>query len=114
MMQTMTRFQFTPDNCRSCGGTVSYMFDDEAFPDKTFDRDDYPCVCPPTPLPWTENVLKSLTFFFSIEWILRVVTFCPLPIDDAGKRKGNWDYFHDWFEYITSWPMVLDFLAIFP
>ena len=113
MMQTMNRFQFTPDDCRSCGGTISYMFDDEAFPDEEFEGD-YECVCPPTPLPWTEHILKSLTFFFSVEWILRVITFCPIPINGEGKRKSTWEYCNDWYEYITSWSMVLDFLAIFP
>lgn len=92
---------------------VDRQFDDETLPDAEFEGD-YECVCPPTPLPWTEVVLKSLTLFFSVEWILRVVMFCPIPINAAGKRKRAWEYFNDWFEYITSWPMVLDFLAIFP
>ena len=113
MMQTMTHFQYFPDDCRSCGGKISYMFDDEATPDAEFEGD-YDCVCPPTPLPWTETILKSLTFFFSVEWILRVVLFCPIPVDSKGRRKKTMQYINEWLEYITSWSMVLDFLAIFP
>lgn len=114
MMQTMTHFQFTPSDCLSCGGNMSYMFDDEAIPDEVVSGDGYDCVCPPTPLPWTETILKSLTYFFSVEWILRVAMFCPIPIDDKGKRKRVLQYLQEWIEYVTSWSMVLDFLAIFP
>ena len=30
-MQTMDAFQFVPTDCVSCGGTVSYIFEDDAF-----------------------------------------------------------------------------------
>lgn len=111
--QTMTQFQFTPDNCRSCGGTISYLFDDETFPDEEF-LGDYDCVCPPTPLMWTQHLLNYLIFFFSIEWVLRLVTFEPIPIDNKGHKKETWDYFQDWIDFVTSWTTILDFLAIFP
>ena len=116
MMQTMTMFQFTPDNCQSCGGSFSYMFDDEALPDEDFHGEDkdYECVCPPTPMPRTEAVLKCLTVFFSIEWILRVVLFCPISVNFNGNRKNKWQHVTEYFDYITTWSMVQDFLAIFP
>ena len=40
---------------------------------------DIPCLCPPTPFAWTDQVLKYLVYFFSIEWILRVVCYTPAP-----------------------------------
>lgn len=115
MMQTCDSFQFVPDDCRSCGGPISYMFDDETVSDEQDNfSGDYECVCPPTPLPWTEALLKVLIMFFSIEWVMRILTFCPIPINNEGKRKGTWDYVNDWVEFLTSWTTVLDFLAIFP
>lgn len=99
MMQTMNAFQFTPTDCRACGGSASYIFDDDSTIHQPTEGVD--CVCPPSPFDWTTRVLDTLVRFFSIEWILRVSTF-------GGST------FSEWFNFLTNTTTVLDFLATFP
>lgn len=101
--QTMPAWQWTPDDCRSCGGSTSYLFDDD---DSIMEpASGIACRCPPTPLPWTSQVLTSLVYFFTVEWTLRVLCFEP-----ATPRR----WWLQWWQFLTSWSTVLDALAIFP
>jgi len=109
MMQTMEEWQFTPDDCRTCGGPISYMFDDDDSIAEPLNG--VTCVCPPTPLAWTITVLNWLVYFFTVEWSLRVLAFEP-PLHE--RKHTGWGRFCDWFGYLTSTTTVLDALAIFP
>ena len=112
ILQTMSIFQYTPDDCLFCGGTtkVNYLFDEEQPSASTAtDHDD--CICAPTPYPWTDITLQYLVYFFSIEWILRVLCYSPAPQDRAPTALGRVGQF---INYVFSWPMILDFWATFP
>jgi hypothetical protein len=109
IMQTMQQWQYTPDDCRTCGGPVSYLFDDDdsiAYPAKGV-----PCVCPPTPQAWTMVFLDGMVYFFTVEWTLRVLTYEPPRHEWA---PTTWGFFCQWFFFATSITTVLDALAIFP
>lgn len=108
IMQTIEKFQFTPTDCRTCGGPVSYVFDDDAIIESP---PGVTCVCPPAPLPWTVVTLNVLIWFFTVEWCLRVVTFEPPKYERAATAFG---FFCQWFNHLTSTAVVLDALAIFP
>lgn len=101
VMETMGEFQFTPTDCVTCGGNVKYALedDDDYLIDDNYEYQE--CTCPPAPLPWLEISLNYLIYFFTAEWTLRVLSFT------ADGTTG-------WFRYITSWEIMLDFLAIFP
>jgi len=112
IMQTMSRYQFTPTDCRSCGGPTSYLFDDD---DSILivENSGIECVCPPEPIEWTGSFLRWCIYFFTVEWTLRVVTFEP----SAEERSNSWcDFFwRQWFcGFLFSWSTILDALAIFP
>ena len=117
-------FQFTPTDCRTCGGPVSYVFDDDnviSSPPGVL------CVCPPSPQRWTVVVLNALIYFFTVEWCLRVITFepPPSPLLSPSQHQNNnnnnnniatavMSWFGPWFGHLTSTATVLDALAIFP
>ena len=116
MMQTMSAWQFTPDDCRTCGGPTSYLFDDDNNNNNNNQPD---CVCPPTPLPWTETFLNGSIYFFSVEWVLRVITFEPpaRPYSTTTTTTTMTKCCHWWWQwlgFLTSPTTVLDALAIFP
>jgi hypothetical protein len=71
IMQTMQHWQYTPDDCRTCGGPVSYLFDDDDS--ITYPVEGVTCICPPTPYAWTGVVLKWMVYFFTVEWIAGAV-----------------------------------------
>lgn len=109
IMQTMSRWQFTPTDCRSCGGSVSYVFDDDHS--IINNPDGVACVCPPSPLRWTVVTLSWLVYFFTVEWILRIVTFEPSATE---RGLTTWDFICQWLSFLTSTSTILDALAIFP
>jgi hypothetical protein len=106
IIQTMHFCQFTPLDCASCGGHRSYPFDnDDAVispPAGVL------CQCPPEPFEWTTIVLQGLVYFFTIEWIVRVLSFEPA----ANEWRGN--FYVQWFRFVTSPATVMDALAVFP
>lgn len=110
IIQTMEEFQYTPDNCKSCGGSVVYVFDfgdgsDENKPDGV------ECVCPPEPLPFTNIALKWLIYFFTVEFVLRLLMFAPPPTERSPTKLG---FVWQWFGFLLSWGTIFDALAIFP
>jgi hypothetical protein len=117
IMQTMKQFQYTPSDCRSCGGSVSYLFDDDTSIEvQEHHRNDF-CLCPPSPYPWTATVTKYLIYFFTVEWTIRIVFYTtPHISEDSTDRNGAsvGNSFKQWLSYVFSMPMVLDALAIFP
>jgi hypothetical protein len=109
IMQTMSRWQFTPTDCRSCGGPVSYVFDDD---DSILDNPQgIACVCPPSPVRWTVVTLDWLVYFFTIEWTLRLITYEPPPTERATTVVGC---VNQWLGFLFSASTILDALAIFP
>jgi hypothetical protein len=118
MLQTMPSFQFKPDDCVICGGTNEYYSDndDAAYTGPPLpDLQNLPidCECPPIPLPWTVLLEDFIIWFFTIEWILRVLCYEP---PDSGS-----DHCHPLrmslrqkISYCLEWTTLLDALAIFP
>ena len=107
IMQTMDAFQFVPTDCVSCGGTVSYIFEDDGFIEE--EPPGVKCVCPPSPLRWMDVTLNWLIYFLTVEWILRVGMFShadPAPTS-AGRMV-------QWFQFLMDSSTLIDALAIFP
>jgi hypothetical protein len=109
IMQTMQQWQYTPDNCRSCGGPVSYIFDDDDSIANPVEG--VRCVCPPTPQEWTIVVLNYMVYFFTVEWTVRVLAYEP-PRNEWAPTA--WGFFCQWLSFVTSITTALDALAIFP
>jgi Ion transport protein len=120
ILQTMQHWQFTPSDCDFCGKDVSNGVEDNLIMthqnDNTNDNG-IPCVCPPLPLPRTVWLLDRLVRFFTVEWVLRVITFDPppavrrsptIPVTMYQRIAG------DWIPFLTSSSTLLDALAIFP
>ena len=149
MLQTMQFLQYTPTTCDFCqvewpqqhqydinsvddGVSSSWIRDASSNIPATDDATDnrhmgIPCICPPTPYPWTERVLKYLVYFFSIEWILRVICYSPAPHEQEdqdtplGRRRSHQDRrrplaprLGQFLNYLFSWQQILDFWATFP
>lgn len=106
-MQTMDAYQFVPDDCVSCNGTVYYVLEDDNF----VPEPGIPCVCPPAPLNSTVKAADYIVYFFTVEWILRVLFYEPPP---AERARTCWGFFCQWLSYLTDTTTVLDALAIFP
>lgn len=84
----MDSFQFVPTDCISCGGEISYMFEDDAFIEE--EPPGVTCVCPPSPMPWTVHTLNWLVDFLTLEWCLRVLTYSNEdPSPTILGRLGN-------------------------
>jgi hypothetical protein len=86
--------------------TVTYMFEDDAFVEVS---SSHACVCPPSPLPITNDMLDSLMYFFTAEWILRVAVFAP-----AEPERTIFGRICQWFNYLTETSTLIDALGIFP
>mmetsp|Transcript_29092 Transcript_29092/g.43974 ORF Transcript_29092/g.43974 Transcript_29092/m.43974 type:complete len:353 (-) Transcript_29092:83-1141(-) len=114
MMQTMEYWQYTPDDCVSCGGSTTYLFEDDSpmreNPLDTANYKNVDCVCAPEPMPFLNVWTNYLIYFFSVEWILRVIFFEPA----VSKRRAGRAYLGQWVSFLTSTTTVLDALAIFP
>lgn len=126
ILQTMDAFQYTPQDCQTCGGPVLYLFDTTATNNEEDGVDDgagaraggagfvnnhqnQNCICPPTPLPWTQAFLNVAIYGFSLEWVLRVLTF-----QAQQPAPTFWESFGQWLRFVTSSSTILDALAIFP
>lgn len=107
IMQTMNAYQFTPDDCVSCGGKKYYEFGDDTFALEP----DIPCVCPPAPLTITVKALDYIIYFFTVEWSLRVLCFEPPSTERAHTFGG---FLCQWLSFLTEPTTVLDALVIFP
>ena len=108
IMQTMDSFQFVPTDCISCGGTISYMFEDDEVNLET-EPPGVSCVCPPSPLPWTNQTLDMLILFLTVEWILRVLLY--VPADPSPTVAGQ---AIQWLNFLTDYTTLLDALSVFP
>jgi len=120
IMQTMSYWQFTPTDCTDCGGDVKYVFDDD---DAISRPPNVKCVCPPEPYQWTVDALRKLIYFFTAEWILRVVCFEPSqnqiwgPSNSHDQEHSLWvnkKFWKLWFAHLTELGTIMDALAIFP
>ena len=118
MLQTMPSFQFKPDDCVICGGTNEYYSDnDDAVytgpPLPDLEHLPIDCECPPIPLPWTVLLEDCIIWFFTVEWILRVL--CYEPPDIRGDHCHSCQtLFKQKISYCLEWTTLLDALAIFP
>jgi Ion transport protein len=111
IIQTMSHWQYTPTDCRFCGGTVAYGDDDSIANAFKNHPNGVPCVCPPSPVQWTVLLLDGLVRFFTVEWLVRILTFEPPRSQisfNASQIVGQW------IQFLTSTNTVLDALAIFP
>lgn len=107
IIQTMDIFQHIPTDCISCGGNISYMFEDDVFIEEQ--PPGVSCVCPPSPVGWTVHALNWLIDFLTVEWFLRVLTYTPdEPSSELLGRLGQW------FQFLTDYTTMIDALSIFP
>lgn len=110
----MEYWQYTPDDCVSCGGSTVYLFEDDSpmreNPLDTANYKNVDCVCAPEPMAFLNIWTNYLIYFFSVEWILRVIFFEPA----VSKRRSGRGYFRQWVSFLMSTTTVLDALAIFP
>lgn len=106
VIETMDFAQFQPTNCITCGGSVSYMFEDDEYVDEIAQNDGL-CTCPPAPFPILETLVKYIIYLFTLEWILRAICFTS----DSSSEKSH---MRQLYEYLTSGPMMLDFCACVP
>ena len=111
MLQTMDAFQFTPDDCATCGGEKRYFFDvdDMVIANRNGLVSGVECVCPPEPLPYLGHILRYLMHFFAVEWILRIVCYVEKDPESTYPRR-----LLQWLGYLTSPTTLMDALAIFP
>jgi len=104
--------------------SVEYVFEDDSImaAPEAIDSD-IPCVCPPTPFDWTNDWLKFLIYFFTVEWIARVFLFEPSPreleqrdlyIKNRRSTIIKSAYFSLFVDHLTDSTQLLDALAIFP
>ena len=105
ILQTMHPWQFLPTDCVSCGGPTIYLWDD----DIPMLPEGIPCVCPPAPLPSTVLAEDGCVYFFTVEWILRVLLFEPhrRATTLTGRAYQRMAFFME----PTTW---MDALAIVP
>lgn len=113
IMQTMRRWQYTPEDCITCGGSTVYIFEDDASLEAS-PEPGVPCVCPPTPFQWTDQTLKYLIYFFTVEWSLRVLLFEPPAQDNNNAQHQRDSFWKLWLGHLTDTAQILDALAIFP
>lgn len=55
--------------------------------------------------------MVPMVYFFTVEWILRVLTYAPPRLE---LSPTTWGFFCQWLSFVTSITTVLDALAIFP
>jgi Ion transport protein len=106
VMQTMDSFQYTPNDCRICGGDAVYMFDDDT---SVANSGSHACVCPPQPFRYLQSIVDYLLYFFAVEWTLRVVCYSP-----ADPNRGVIGQFGQWLGFLFSTSTLIDALAIWP
>jgi hypothetical protein len=111
MMQTMDAYQYTPNDCVTCGGDTRYFFDvdDMVIANHNGFVSGVECVCPPEPLSYLEKLLKYLMHFLAIEWTLRIVCFVEKNPETTRFRR-----LLQWLGYLASPTTLMDALAIFP
>jgi voltage-gated potassium channel len=109
ILQTMEQWQFTPTDCITCGGDKLYMFEDDDT--AALDSGLPNCVCPPAPKQFTVVAEDYLIYFFSVEWILRMLCFEPPSHEKADSFAG---FLNQLLGYLTETTTILDFFAIFP
>ena len=110
VIQTLPMYQYTPINCKMCGGTSSIGDDDGGATFVTND-DNVPCQCPPVPLPWTVKTQDIMIYVFTVEWILRVMCFVPPSTEIKDGLCGK---FIQWLSFLVEWGQIIDALAVFP
>lgn len=110
VIQTIPMYQFTPTECKLCGGNVMTGDDDDGDVFAMND-DSVSCQCPPKPLKWTIDTQDILMYIFTVEWILRAICFVP---SSSEIQPGLGAKFCQWLSFLTEWGQVIDALAIFP
>jgi len=117
IIETMDYFQYTPDNCILCHSADNQVFitDDTIFNDDTDEKPITPthqvaCVCPPEPYPQLLQIEVWIMYFFTVEWILRIISYSPLRT----KENEGMSSFRMYLGYLVEPLTILDFLATFP
>jgi Ion transport protein len=87
---------------------TSYLFEDDTPVPPYVGVD---CVCPPAPLFSTIVFNDCCVYFFTVEWVLRVLSFAPAEHNRAKTYRG---LIRQWYRFLTEATTVLDALAIFP
>jgi len=96
-METMYAFMEIPPSCLLCDNSTSVDAKD--------------CVCEHTPVAPLTNFSNFLYYTFSVEYIMRLICFSPLPKSSGGPPTSVFNQFvmfviHPW--------QVIDLLAVLP
>jgi Ion transport protein len=69
------------------------------------------CVCPPAPLNYTVAIEDWCVYFFTLEWVLKILLFEPAQHNRAKTFGG---LVRQWVGFVTETTTVLDAFATFP
>ncbi len=100
IIQTLDKFEYTPSKCDFCDNFEENLF-----------QSGIPCRCPPLPHHYIVRIEDYIMYFFTVEWVLRVLCYDP-PLQDGEIKKRN--PLHLMFNYATEPLTILDLLAFLP
>mmetsp|Transcript_6432 Transcript_6432/g.9347 ORF Transcript_6432/g.9347 Transcript_6432/m.9347 type:complete len:778 (+) Transcript_6432:50-2383(+) len=106
MMQTMSYFQYTPNDCDLCIEKMDIYGEFQAISNSSTQ-----CICPPQPKEFIVTCEDYIIYFFTAEWILRVILFEP---PSGLKKQTLTSHMYGLFFYVTEVSTILDALATFP
>ena len=110
VMETLDRFEYTPDDCDYC---QAYHLQQAITDDETgheFRELAARCICPPKPMHFVVKLEDHIIYFFTVEWVLRLLCYDPPLKDDEEYRNP----IRVMLEYLKETTTILDALATFP
>ena len=95
--QTLDTFEYTPESCHFCHQYFSHQQTDDPESARTLSEfQGLECLCPPKPLPVVEIAEDCIMYFFTVEWVLRLVCFDPI-LEDGEDSKNPVQLFFGFF-----------------
>lgn len=121
IMQTSPRWQFTPTTCEFCNTSNDNTYSEIEVNATSIDVDinEIDCVCQPVPNRILGILEAWCTYYFTVEWTLRVLCYVPTPSQMSCKMdKHNTNnyiltYFKLWCSYLVRPSTIIDALSIF-
>lgn len=110
IVQTLDKFEYNPSECNFCDDYGAEIKTDDTTAKDTSEPW-VECICPPRPIPYIVRLEDYIMYFFTVEWVLRVICYDP-PLIDGERRYRN--PIRLMFEYATEPLTILDLLAFLP
>lgn len=107
IIQTMDNFEYNPSHCEFCDGFHNATDTSLIWKDLSME-----CICPPIPLHFIVHLEDYIMYFFTVEWVLRVICYDP-PLE-VGETEQQKNPIRLMLEYITEPLTILDLLAFLP